>query len=423
MIRNHHLIWTAILFSVLLGCATPKPEKYFDSPPSAIPSADQGLFERALRAQRAGQLPEAEALWKRFIERRSNSYEAHNNLGEVYYLQDKISQAINEFEIAYDLEPISEKIQYNYKKALKFHSTLLNENGEYDRVISELNRLKSISSPLEQEDIQFKIEKVEDKIYHQVQRVDSIEGYQKFLEKYPNGFNSDSAKRRLQELEQQNQKVSPNRIRANPLDQDLLENKSLQPEAASFGNFEPETEESGSLITEEDFVEEITAQDETKNSVETPSSFEPPPPVLNKEMESISNPNSKKLSPKTNSSSVEIKKSEEKANSALPSGTNSFEKGEVNIPHVLIEVNKNSLLNVRAAPTTKGKIIGKLKNGDMRPLLEEKENWFQIEFKDGKTGWVSRLFSKRLNPIQKPGLPLVGEKTSEVDILEFLGDN
>ncbi len=407
-----------------MGCATPKKEKYFDSPPSAIPTADQGLFERALSAQRAGQLPKAEALWKRFLERRNNSYEAHNNLGEVYYLQDKISQAIKEFAIAYELEPISEKIQYNYKKALKFHSTLLNENGEYDRVISELNRLKSISSPLEQEDIQFKIEKVEDKIYHQVQRVDSVEGYQKFLEKYPNGFNSASAKRRLQELEQQNQKPSPNPIRANPLDQDLLEDKPFQPEAASFGSFEPETDdETRSLITEEDFVEEITAQDVTKNSAETPSSFEPPPPVLNKEMESIPNPNLKKISPKANSSSVEIRKSDEKVNSLIPNGTNSIEKGEVNIPHVLIEVNQKSQLNVRAAPTTKGKIIGKLKNGEMRPLLEEKDNWFQIEYKEGKTGWVSRLFSKRLNPIQEPNLPLVGEKTSEVDILEFLGDN
>ncbi len=63
---------------------------------------------------------------------------------------------------------------------------------------------------------------------------------------------------------------------------------------------------------------------------------------------------------------------------------------------VVIRVDQGSTLNVRSAPSSKGKILGKLKNGEMRPLLEESGTWFQIEFQDGQSGWVSRDFSEKM---------------------------
>jgi uncharacterized protein YgiM (DUF1202 family) len=64
---------------------------------------------------------------------------------------------------------------------------------------------------------------------------------------------------------------------------------------------------------------------------------------------------------------------------------------------VVIKVPKGSSLNVRSAPSSKGQVMGSLKSGDMRPLLEEADEWYQVELKDGQSGWISRKFSGKLD--------------------------
>ena len=64
---------------------------------------------------------------------------------------------------------------------------------------------------------------------------------------------------------------------------------------------------------------------------------------------------------------------------------------------VVIKVPEGSSLNVRSAPSSKGQVMGSLKSGDMRPLLEESDEWYQVELQDGQSGWISRKFSGKLD--------------------------
>ena len=64
---------------------------------------------------------------------------------------------------------------------------------------------------------------------------------------------------------------------------------------------------------------------------------------------------------------------------------------------VVITVKEGSSLRVRAAPSSQGEVLGSLQSGDMRPLLEELGDWYQVEFQDGQSGWVSRKFSSKID--------------------------
>ena len=64
---------------------------------------------------------------------------------------------------------------------------------------------------------------------------------------------------------------------------------------------------------------------------------------------------------------------------------------------VVIKVPKGSSLNVRSAPSSQGQVMGSLKSGDMRPLLEEADEWYQVELQDGQSGWISRKFSGKMD--------------------------
>jgi uncharacterized protein YgiM (DUF1202 family) len=64
---------------------------------------------------------------------------------------------------------------------------------------------------------------------------------------------------------------------------------------------------------------------------------------------------------------------------------------------VVIKVPEGSSLNVRSVPSSQGQVLGILKRGDMRPLLEENEEWYQVELQDGQSGWVSQKFSGKMS--------------------------
>ena len=64
---------------------------------------------------------------------------------------------------------------------------------------------------------------------------------------------------------------------------------------------------------------------------------------------------------------------------------------------VVIKVPEGSSLNVRSTPSSRGEVMGSLKRGDMRPLLEETGEWYQVELQDGQSGWVSQEFSGKMD--------------------------
>ena len=97
---------------------------------------------------------------------------------------------------------------------------------------------------------------------------------------------------------------------------------------------------------------------------------------------------------------------EKKAPWGAPTKSAENAKKEMVTTVVVIKVPEGSSLNVRSAPSSQGQVMGSLKRGDMRPLLEEKDEWYQVKLQDGKSGWVSQKFSgkMKLDPsfIQNP---------------------
>ena len=208
---NNKYIWPlyGALIVTFAACAPKKMIPVYNVPPPDIQVEDNRLYIKALKAQHAGRYTEAMELWKVFLKRHPDSFRGHNNLGRVYYLEDKLGQAVQEFETALDLEPADPRIQQNLGEALRLQASLLYEDKKYDETIQRLRRLRNISKKEDQQGVQIRIEKVEDKIFKQVRGTDTLEGYQDFIKSYPDGLNADRARQRLQEMETHSMKAIP----------------------------------------------------------------------------------------------------------------------------------------------------------------------------------------------------------------------
>lgn len=69
-------------------------------------------------------------------------------------------------------------------------------------------------------------------------------------------------------------------------------------------------------------------------------------------------------------------------------------------------------LRVREEPSTLGKEIGQVEPGETYKLTDEDEKtgWFKIEFEEGKEGWVSNTYARKLggeNPSATPSATLI----------------
>lgn len=65
------------------------------------------------------------------------------------------------------------------------------------------------------------------------------------------------------------------------------------------------------------------------------------------------------------------------------------------ISTVLILQTGTGFLRVRDAASLAGAEIGRVSPGESYPLLSEQTSWFQIEFEDGQTGWISSEFAEK----------------------------
>ena len=59
-------------------------------------------------------------------------------------------------------------------------------------------------------------------------------------------------------------------------------------------------------------------------------------------------------------------------------------------------ITKVSVLNIRAQPSPKSRIIGKLKKGAEVRLLNETNYWYRIVYSTGKDGWISKRYSEEI---------------------------
>jgi SH3-like domain-containing protein len=56
-------------------------------------------------------------------------------------------------------------------------------------------------------------------------------------------------------------------------------------------------------------------------------------------------------------------------------------------PHVVVKV---SVANLRSAPGTRHRIVGRAKYGEVLRTLSHRANWVRVRQADGPTGWVAR---------------------------------
>ncbi len=190
------------------GASQPKAQN-FEKPPTTVQEKCKSLFSRALKAQKAGQYEAAIQLWTGFLAQNPNSYQGHSNLGLVYENQDMISQALQEFEKAYRLQPTDPKIRQNMVRAMRFKANLYHENREYFKTLEILARLEQIVPAEEKQGVLFKQEQVEDQIFLQVLKTDDMAAYQDFVRRFPDGLNAVRAREYLEKNAHQVSRANP----------------------------------------------------------------------------------------------------------------------------------------------------------------------------------------------------------------------
>ncbi len=174
------IIGFIILNYIVLGCAK-APSQFSDTSFQSLSRFDQGLFARASLHQQKGQIDSAIVLWIKFLQRNPNYFEVRNNLGLLYYANDEIVKAIYHYDQGLKLRPREDQLKMNLVRALKVQSAILEENREYDEAIMGLSRIVQLSPAKEQEAIERQIEALEDQIFKQVKKSDSMGEYQEFL--------------------------------------------------------------------------------------------------------------------------------------------------------------------------------------------------------------------------------------------------
>lgn len=56
-------------------------------------------------------------------------------------------------------------------------------------------------------------------------------------------------------------------------------------------------------------------------------------------------------------------------------------------PHVIV---KAGVANIRSAPSTRSRLLGKAEHGEVMRTLAHRDNWVQVQRDGGVKGWVSR---------------------------------
>lgn len=410
------LVFTLIL-SILGGCAS-APQRVFKAPAPAVTRASKALFEDAFEAQEKGQYRKAISLWKQFLNAEPDSIQGHNNLGMVFYAEDRLSESINELETAWKLAPKNDIVLRNLSRSLQFQVALLKENREYERAIRHLQRLQEISKPEDFQKVQFMVEELEDRIYEQVQNANTAEKYRWYLKHYPTGINAEKARKKLAVLEdRQSSLIQSFEDREQVDDRGVLES---DPEASNLDSMSISEEDvSGSqpVIAEEPAVEEPV--------MEEPVLEEPPvdpgadrasieeSPVL--EEDAVGEVTQKTVPEPVAQAPAQVEPDKEiQVPDEEPSELTEVEPAPAKEPaakalkkyQVVITLgNPDSSLRVRAQPNTKSPVLTGLKHGQVRSYIEENGGWFKIEYAPGKSGWVSKKFSRKLEPGTKKNEP------------------
>jgi len=380
-----HLFIGFFLLGIWSCATTPRTvNPYFEMPPEHLLKAERELFALALQQQKNNKLESAIDLWKRYLTNNPRSFRGYNNLGMAHYTNDQLSHAISAFETGLALEPIDHKIKENLKRTLRFQVTLLRENKDYDASIQFLKRIYELSEEPEREKVALEIETMEDQIFEQVKRSNTLEDYEVFLARYPNSpKNSDEARRRIARMNPQQQ---------SPMgEMPVMEESSPEPNMA-LEPFIPESMETpkssmpGTVISEDTIEIVAEPKEEIKNVDEFPEG-EPP---MDPEPAAI-----EKLPAEEIKKEMAAKMAEEKPEMKKPSKPGKMAAVK---PAKKVKITtKSTPLRVRADPSSKAEVVAQLPTATIVPMYQETGQWYQIEYLPGKKGWISKKYSERVN--------------------------
>ena len=405
MIMDFKMIKQFLLVGVLIGsqgCVGATLGQYFDKPyfsssPAQMSQVDRELFDQALDLQKNNRIQPVIKVWNQFLEKHPRSFEAHNNLGLVYFEDDQIDASIAELETAMSLEPTEPKIKKNLVRVLKFKAILYKEARDFNRAVDTLKRSQEIASPEQKEKIGFRIEEYEDPAYEQAKRIDTLEAYEGFLKRYPNSSkNSDEARMKIEGLKPgntvfQENSISPEASSEAPLaqagDEGMdVENFFLESPVIEGGSKESMAEEppTGKDFTEEN-IENVEMAEETPPNIENlDNGFIPVRPLeiprsAEQEIEITTDP--------------ELDISSQSPQTVSPV---SEDVSEVDMaPQKKVKVvTRKSPLRVREDPDLDSRILASVPKGSLLPFIEEENGWYKIEFSDGQMGWVSKKYSQ-----------------------------
>jgi tetratricopeptide (TPR) repeat protein len=375
------LLWHLLLGIFMIGACATVPRTinpYFEMPPDHLLQAERELFSLALQQQKNNKLESSIDLWKRFLTNNPRSFRGYNNLGMAHYTNDQLSPAISAFETGLALETFDHKIKDNLKRTLKFQVTLLRENKDYDAAIHFLKRIGELSEEPETEKVALEIETMEDRIFEQVKRSNTLEDYEIFLARYPNSpKNSDEARRQIARMRPQAPVEMPTMA-----EDDASPNMGLKP-------FVPESMETPrssmpDTVISEDTIEIVAEGKARSEEMQKEDEFPEGEPVLDPEPDIMDEPPAKKMMQKMSEEKSAMKKSSVKA-----TAVKTVKKVKI--------TTKTTPLRVRADPSSKAEVVAQLPTATIVPMFQETGQWYQIEYLPGKKGWISKKYSKRVN--------------------------
>ncbi|TEU02499.1 SH3 domain-containing protein, partial [Candidatus Woesebacteria bacterium] len=93
-----------------------------------------------------------------------------------------------------------------------------------------------------------------------------------------------------------------------------------------------------------------------------------------------------------------------------PNGEEILEEEEIEEPkQVEVEIisTPTGFLRVRNEPSTLGEEVGRVEPGERYPYLDEDEDtdWLKIEYEEGKEGWVSGQYAKKVEESKEEPSP------------------
>ncbi len=397
-----HIMFPTLLLRVLLmvllfgisGCVTRSApvNPHFEMPPENLPKAQLELYNRAMAQLKNNQLDNSIDLWKQFLQNNPRSFRGHNNLGMAFYSSDQLAPAVTSFETALALEPFDTKIKDNLKRALRFQVTILRENKDFETAIEHLERVKKLTDLGGKEKVALKIETLQDLIYEQVKRANTLEDYEAFVAKYPdNPKNSDEARRLIAKIKPEESLLGEFPEMQGDMLPDPVQRTTQTREEVFVP--EPMGESRVPIASAPVRRESIEIVAETKRSVDEEEFFEE---TLDERLEPVVEEATPKSSAMERPQRTEpIVDPDMEMKRETPSIAAPVEEP---VPTKRVRVTtQNASLRVWAKPDARSTVMSQIPKNSVVPVFQDTDKWFQIEYQKGKKGWISKKYSRLVN--------------------------